>query len=418
MRRVFRRLGWAKDVSAYGRSVTYKTLLKSPARSARDAYHAVRTYGAQARRESGVSPLAQFTRFWWLNLRYGITDDNFYRYQLYRADRVSRAPHFVQMSEAARFYRVLAARGFAREVEVLADKRRFASWCQEHGLPSVPVLVEFANGQVARDDSGGTLPAADLFSKSGSDYGGKSVCHWRYVGEGRYEARGRQWTRDEIFAVLAEESADGLMLLQTRLTNHPAVTPVAGAALSTIRVMTVRLPGQPAQVLLAVFRMGVGESVADNYAAGGIVSAVDLDAGTLGPAVRFDETSFETRRFAAHPDTGAPIAGLAVPHLGEALRLAVRAHDTIGELPCIGWDVAPLPDGPVLLEGNWNPCVKIAQLPTDVALAETLYVRSLNAHLRRIFPSPDWSAMIPLTRWNPHTDIKKLGHVSIPTPQP
>lgn len=414
-RNTYRRLVWEDQVAEWGRLRAYKAALKAPARAAREAYRTVREHGPRARRTTGVSLPVQFIRFWWLRLRHGITDDTFYRYQMYRGDRWPRATHFVQVKETAHIYRVIGARGFRRAVETLTDKRRFAEWCAGHGVPTPPVLAEFAGGRMTRDATRGTLPASDLFSKSGADYGGKKVCHWRYVRDGIYEADGRQWTGAELLESLAAESAAGPMVLQMRLRNDPSLAPLAPAALSTIRVVTCRRVGGPAREVLAVFRMGVGGAVADNYARGGIVSPIDLATGELGPAVRFDETRYDFTTFSAHPDTGASIAGVRLPRMAEALQMARRAHDLLGELPCIGWDVAPLEHGPVLLEGNWNPCVKIAQLPGGVPLAETEFVACLNAQLRQCFPAPDWSAMRPLAHWNPHGEIKQLGTVGVPT---
>jgi hypothetical protein len=415
-RNTYRRLVWEQRVDEMGKPRAYKAALKAPARAAREAHRVVRAHGPRARQASGVSLATQFTRFWWLHLRHGITDDNFYRYQMYRDDRWPRATHFVQVQETAHIYRVIGARAFRREVETLTDKRRFADWCAIHDVATSPVLVEFAGGRVTRDATGGVLPASDLFSKSGADYGGKKVAHWRYVGDRTYEAGGRRLTDPELLEFLAAESASGPMVLQAYLRNHPSLASLAPAALSTIRVVTCRRVGGEARVVLAVFRMGVGSAVADNYARGGIVSAIDLATGELGPAVRFDETSYDTKTFTSHPDTGGRIAGVRLPHMAEALRMAQRAHDLLGGLPCIGWDVAPLEHGPVLLEGNWNPCVKIAQLPGGIPLAETEFIACLNAHLRQCFPVPDWSAMRPLARWNPHGEIKQLGTVGVPTP--
>ena len=37
----------------------------------------------------------------------------------------------------------------------------------------------------------------------------------------------------------------------------------------------------------------------------------------------------------------------------------------------MGWDVAVSPSGAVLIEGNWNPCIKLLQVATQTPLLAT-----------------------------------------------
>jgi len=46
--------------------------------------------------------------------------------------------------------------------------------------------------------------------------------------------------------------------------------------------------------------------------------------------------------------------GNEVPLFGEAVALVTKAARVVPEIPYVGWDVAILPDGPVLIEGNYN----------------------------------------------------------------
>jgi hypothetical protein len=408
---------WADLLARGGRRLAYKAFLKLPARSARIASNGVRRHGAAAREATGVSLPIQFARLWWSNVRHGITADTFYRYQLFRPDRWPRTEHFVQRSEAARLYRVVAANTYQREVETVADKRRFAAWCAVQGLPTIPVVMEFDAGRLTRDATTlGLPPAADLFSKAAAGQGGRGARRWRHVGNHVYDGDGRQWTATELVAELAAQSAEGPVIVQECQTNHPAVSPIAPSALGTLRVMTIRPPGQAARLLLAVYRMPVRGATMDNYTQGGIVSPVDGRTGELGTAIRPD-AHLRMLTFPTHPDTGAAIVGARLPYWSESMELAVRAHDALGEIPCIGWDIAPLAGGPVLVEGNWNPGVMLAQMPSGIPLGETEFVSCILAHLRRSFPRPDWSWIRKYSEWQPTEEIKHSGrdHASIVT---
>jgi hypothetical protein len=76
--------------------------------------------------------------------------------------------------------------------------------------------------------------------------------------------------------------------------------------------------------------------------------------------------------------------GRAIPCWRDVVQLVLRAHDAIDwhSVPAVGWDVAVLENGPVLLEGNNVPCSTLAQMPSGIPLGDTPFVRCVNAHLR------------------------------------
>lgn len=347
-----------------------RAALVAPARAAREALQGVRRFGRTVAAE-GISPARQFVALWWLNLRHGYDTETAYRFRLFTWDTVVPAPRHIPIETAALLYRAVLARTDTAAGAILADKRRFEAWCTEHGFRTPRVLVEFEAGRV----SGGALapaeePASDLFAKWGTQYGGDATQRWLYDAGTFHDDEGGRWTFAEIVEYLRKRSTGGVVVLQPRLVNHPQLRELSPNALSTIRVMTTRRPGGRPEFLAAVFRMGTGRSTADNYAQGGIACAVEASTGTLGTARRVDD-EHRTILFERHPDTNAPIAGAKLPFWDEAVQLALDAHEQLGAVPCIGWDVALLPEGPALLEGNWNPCTKLLQVATQTPLLAT-----------------------------------------------
>jgi len=399
-RRWYREVTVADTLAEGGAGRLLRTVLKAPLRAAREARRGVDRYGHTGE-EGGVSRARQRARLWWLNLRHGIATDTFYRYRLYAPDRRAYADGVVQSWEAGCAYRLLAADGYAAAAEMLADKRSFAAWCAAHGIATIPLLRSFADGRVEPVPAAAPLPHADLFSKTALGYGGAAAARWRWSGDGRWARDGRSHDEAGLLAELAVRSVDGPVVLQRSVANHHAIAGVGGAALATVRVMTTQRPGAAPAPLLAVMRMGAADAEMDNFSQGGMVCAVDLATGRLGRALGMDD-DLRTHRFDVHPDTGARITGIELPHWAAALDLALRAHAALGEYPCVGWDVAILDDGPVLLEGNWNPGVRIAQLPLDAPLGDTEFVRCLDAHLGHRFPAPDWGRLRRHAKWEPH----------------
>jgi hypothetical protein len=121
----------------------------------------------------------------------------------------------------------------------------------------------------------------------------------------------------------------------------------------------------------------------DNFARGGLIAPVDRASGEIsGPGVRLDARC-GVRTAGRHPDTGEEFIGFRLPHWEDAVRLALRAAAAFADVPFVGWDVALLEQGPILIEGNvaWN--ADGIQLPHRRGLGETPFVSSYVHQVRR-----------------------------------
>ena len=65
----------------------------------------------------------------------------------------------------------------------------------------------------------------------------------------------------------------------------------------------------------------------------------------------------------------------AIPHLSEALDLAVRAHTLLPGLRTVGWDIAITENGCVLVEGNDAWDILLVQAAMGVGLWDTGFRR-------------------------------------------
>ena len=87
----------------------------------------------------------------------------------------------------------------------------------------------------------------------------------------------------------------------------------------------------------------------DNFSGGGMYTILDDEGVARHPA--FDEFGGV---FSAHPLTGASILGFQVPQWDAVGRLADSLAREVPEIPYVGWDIAITPEGPVVVEGNYN----------------------------------------------------------------
>ena len=117
-------------------------------------------------------------------------------------------------------------------------------------------------------------------------------------------------------------------------------------------VNTVRIPAfrtdEGVRILTPQFKAGTGESVVDNAYAGGLLAAVDKNAGivtTVAVDVRGNE-------YLRHPDTGVVFPGFQLPDWEQALSLVEKSMRAKPQIRFVGWDLAHTDKGWVVVEGN------------------------------------------------------------------
>lgn len=306
----------------------------------------------------------------------GILPPWYYIFSLHDRD-VSAATRFINRFETKRgAYRLLARH--TGQTSPLADKAAFAQRCAAAGLSSAPIIGLARDGRYA----GGPLPRHDLFVKPITGRGGRGAERWDHIGAGayRHETRGVM-NAAELCARLARESKRVPRLVQPRLVNHAALASFSNGALATVRALTcLDEVGRP-ELVAAVFRMATGANrTVDNIHAGGIAAAIDLRSGRLSAAtdLGMDATLGWLDR---HPDTGASIAGTALPGWDAVRRLALDAHAAFADRICIGWDIALIDTGACLVEGNGAPDVDLMQRPMRRGLATARFGTLLAYHL-------------------------------------
>lgn len=391
-------LDWRDAATGAQRLYLARRALWTPVRAWKEAGNAVSRFGAEVAAIAGVPTRTQRRQLWWLATRHGLDATSYLDYQLYLPERRRRASAYLQEPEHTRTARWLSRQDPDSDAACMRDKPRFSEWCRTHGLPSIPTLLEYEHGELAACMLGGdpatSLPRCDLFSKPNDATGGHGTERWRYVpnadGTGGWAGRdGRILPASGLLAELARTSLtlplkdqrnSRRMLLQPCLRNHRDLLQLTPGALCTARILAFRPPGGRAQVLLAAYRMAVGDAPADNFHFGGIITAVDLETGRLGPSLRRDgHVLVPVER---HPDTGARIAGQRLPFWRDAVELARTALDSARGIPLLGWDVALTDDGPVLIEGNMASNPDIAQAPTGIPLSDTPFPAAIDAHMR------------------------------------
>lgn len=189
--------------------------------------------------------------------------------------------------------------------------------------------------------------------------GGKDILLVTRRGDDELEVNGAPSSVDAVVEQLAMRT----YVVTDLLTQGTYANGLFPHSINTVRVVTMR-DDQGPFIAFAVQRIGNERSrPTDNLNQGGLAALVDLEAGTLGPARQL-EADRRPEAHHHHPDTGAPIAGLVVPHWKAITELLLEAMEAFPGLRYVGWDVVvgDEEDELLVLEGNSYPGVQVAQL--------------------------------------------------------
>lgn len=299
----------------------------------------------------------QFDMAW----RHSIAPFWFYMFELYDPNRSKLAPLYLLAHETIgpAFGHLQPPEG----VDLMADKVWFAKYLHEHKVKAVPVFLYLSAGEILPARSSTTeLPDCDLFVKPRQGNGGHNAERYDFMGEGKYiSSADIIFSRAELLTKLLQQSLKDDFIIQPRLVNHPDLADISNDALSTVRVFTIRNElGEP-EVTNVAFRMAIGtNSVVDNFHQGGLAAAVDMATGKICEASDIGiKPAMGWREI--HPVSGVRFKDRALPDWSAVLELARQAHRAFPARIMVGWDVAVLKDGPMIIEGNGRPDLDIHQ---------------------------------------------------------
>lgn len=101
----------------------------------------------------------------------------------------------------------------------------------------------------------------------------------------------------------------------------------------------------------------MGTSIVDNSHSGGCSYEVDIDTG------RIDSFgwSHAATGMILHPGSDICMLGHEIPYWKEAKDMVKHAAEMLPSVKFIGWDMAILQNGPILIEGNHDPDLDIME---------------------------------------------------------
>jgi len=395
LHRIFQREAWRdRDLRAHA-VLCLGFLLWAPVMLGMAAYFGVKL-GGRVARSNGKGRLHQLAEQLSLAFTRSIPPYWYYLFDFYEDEKRRHALEYLYRFETKNgIYSFLRKYlSSAETTQALWNKAAFATRCREHGVAAIEALATARQGQIERLDGGdpSQLPRCDLFLKPLGGAGGRGAEHWSLREDGAWLSHeGKLLGESALIEHLKGLSRETRYVVRRHATNHPDLRELSPDALSTVRVLTCLDEQGAPEILYAVLRMAARSGgVVDNFHAGGIAARVALESGELSPATDMG-LNRDTRWWNSHPETGAAIAGRKLPMWGQVLELSRRAHASFADQVVIGWDIAILPDGPALVEGNKSPDLDIIQRTHQAPIGNSRLGELLLFHVERARKARDGS---------------------------
>ena len=150
------------------------------------------------------------------------------------------------------------------------------------------------------------------------------------------------------------------------IKQHPDWDVLRPGCINTLRIVTGAANGK-SWIMFACARLGVANSIADNFHLGGTALMIDMETGKItGNGI---DKYLNVCEYSA---TGIKYDGFQVPCWEQVKELVLEAALVNDQIHFVGWDVALTPKCPQLIEGNRGPGFDIVQVLTNKGMKPML----------------------------------------------
>lgn len=162
---------------------------------------------------------------------------------------------------------------------------------------------------------------------------------------------------------------EGPFVVEELIQQGAEMAQLHPSSINTLRVVTLRNDDN-VDILLALLRIGVGNSVVDNGGAGGVMANVDIELGVVDTK----GVNFAGAKYILHPDTKVSILGYQIPQWVEAKDFVTQLAKHIEGTTFISWDIAYCESGWCLVEANDCGAMAGEQMTLKRGLKNELFV--------------------------------------------
>lgn len=339
-------------------------------------------------RDTGKGKYRQLLEILWCSISTPAMPEEYYKFEFYRKSFWSMRRDFLFRYEMKNVLYKGIYRLDGDRIAPVTNKVKFERYCMDCRIPTAGIYAHIKNGKIKIINQFAIEDQQDLFIKPVSGKGGRGAERIEYQVESGLYALSKTGKADRLSDILCafkkqsktSKFKDGF-IVQPKIENHSDLTHIAGKAVATCRIITIKNENSEPEGIVAVFRIpGSLSGVVDNSHAGGLASSIDMVSGTLGRATYLG-TNGALGKYDAHPENGERIEGLKLPYWKESLELCKESHSKMLSRVIVGWDIAITNKGPVVIEANAQPCTDIIQRRTLEPLGNHRFGELILFHL-------------------------------------
>ncbi|MDO4168364.1 MAG: sugar-transfer associated ATP-grasp domain-containing protein [Lachnospiraceae bacterium] len=145
-------------------------------------------------------------------------------------------------------------------------------------------------------------------------------------------------------------------ILDEMVIQHHLLQKLAPGSVNTIRILTIRMKNE-IEIIAAALRMGSGESIVDNFSAGGLAATIDINNGIIKNCA-YDSLG---NSYKVHPFSNVVIQGFEIPNWDNILYFVKECAKEF-PLNYVAWDVAVREADCVIIEANPHGMIHVIQL--------------------------------------------------------
>lgn len=291
-----------------------------------------------------INKYRNFFRWLYTLIRYGVSAKEYFLYEFYKKS-MYEINTYVTRRRRYWFMKQLNEGTYREPVE---DKVLFAK-----------MFTEFTKRKII---DGNAIKEKDFFELINGEGEGK-----RWI----VKPRGG-WDGQDIFTFEATADKEAVKDLYNRIYGKDYVIEefvqqvgelheLNTQTVNTIRINVLHWENE-IFVVNAFLRIGNGEHCVDNFHAGGMACAIDIESGV----VAYKAIDLRMEPYTFHPVTKRQIIGVKIPRWNEVLETAKAAALKIGDVPYTSWDIMASDDAVLIIEGNTYGDTEIQQMSDKI----------------------------------------------------
>ncbi len=292
----------------------------------------------------GVNKYRNFFKWFYTLIRYGASAEEYFLYEFYKKS-MYEINTYVTRRRRYWFMKQLNEGTYREPVE---DKVLFAK-----------IFPEFTKRKIL---DGNTIKEEDFFE----------VMNVEGVGK-KWIVKPREgWDGQDIFTFEASADKEAVKKLYDRIYGKDyvieefvrqggAIHELNPQTVNTIRVNVLHWEDE-IFVVNAFLRIGNGEHCVDNFHAGGMGAAIDIESGV----VICKAIDLCMKQYIFHPVTQRQIIGIKIPRWNEVMETAKTAALKISDVPYTSWDIMASDDEVLIIEGNTYGDTVIQQMSDKI----------------------------------------------------